>query len=133
LAQERDQALAELERFSLVTVTPEIPDPVAHLARISLTHVGPIAGQDDHVITAALARAWRSVGRKTSAALAYARTLVTSGVEEVTPVRDLAWASLTRVERGTLLSEAERFRLTHFTDPREPSASGAWPAEVRWM
>ena len=34
----------ELARISLTLPSPEVPDPVAYLERLSLTHLGPIHG-----------------------------------------------------------------------------------------
>ncbi len=45
LAQERADALTELARISMTLATPEV-DPITYLERISLSHIGPIAGQE---------------------------------------------------------------------------------------
>ena len=64
LAQDRADAMTELARISLIKDGQEVPDSVAFLERISLTHVGPIPGNTDHVITRAVIRACRYLARK---------------------------------------------------------------------
>ena len=56
LAQELAEARAALARVSLTETTIEVPDPVEHLERLSLSHFGPIDGQDDNLITAFFVR-----------------------------------------------------------------------------
>jgi carbonic anhydrase len=50
LAHERAEALLDLAQFSLTDVSPEV-DSISHLKRIRFTHIGPIAGQDDHPVS----------------------------------------------------------------------------------
>jgi MFS superfamily sulfate permease-like transporter len=107
LAQERARALTELSRLSMTRVSTEVPDATAFLERISLTHVRPIEGQDDHVITEALIRAWRYLARMSTAALGFIRLArIGNGVVKVAHIRDLAWFSLGN-------DEAEAFTSHH--------------------
>jgi MFS superfamily sulfate permease-like transporter len=107
LAQERASALTELTRLSMTRVSTDLPDAAAYLERISLTHVRPAEGQDDHVITEALANAWCYLVRKTRAALACIHlTRIGAGVVKVAHIRDLAWFSLSD-------NEAEAFNSHH--------------------
>ena len=100
LAQELAEARTALARISLTSVSPEAPDPVAYLERISLTHFGPIAGQDDHVITAAAARAWQYLARKARAVSSSLRSLFVFSKAEAYVLSDgeLARASLSRIK-----------------------------------
>ena len=96
LAEERAIAMTELARMGLIEDGSVAPDAVAFLERISLTHFGPIPGQDDHVITLVAVRAGRFVALKFRAALTAIRTImgIGDGVVEQSPDHDLVWMSL---------------------------------------
>jgi carbonic anhydrase len=125
LAQERAKALTELARISLTSVSPEVPDPIAYLERISLTHVEPTADENGHAITAALVRTWRFLARMARAVLTFVRDLRIGDEMEVDTsgsARDLAWFSLSRVERDNSLSDFERLSLSRFESPGNPAS-----------
>jgi hypothetical protein len=127
LAQERSKALAELARLSLTANSLEAPGPVAFLEQISLTHVGPIPGQDDHVITTSLFRASRYLARQAGGALVFVRTLgIGDGLEVVADTRDLECLSLTPTGSGDAPGDARGY-LTPFAAPPEPGADGGRP------
>ena len=69
LARELSEAQFALARVSLTLPSPEVPDPVAYLERISLTHLGPIPGQDDNVITTFLIDRAKRFGRAVDATM----------------------------------------------------------------
>ena len=100
LAKDRADAMTELARISLLRDGREVTDPVAFLERISLTHVGPIPGNTDHVITLAVIGVFRYVARKYNAMLAAIRTMgIRDGVVNESPDHDLEWMSLRDFER----------------------------------
>ena len=128
LARERTEALAELARLSLTDVNREVPNAVAFLEHISLTHVGPIPGQDDHMITAAFFRAANPLGRGFQATLVYIRTMgIGDGVEVVADSHDLECLSLT-TEIGNRPGEAPDAGLTPFADLAQPDDGSGWPS-----
>jgi carbonic anhydrase len=123
LAQDRARAMTELARISLLRDESQAPDAVAFLERISLTHVGPIPGQADHVVTLAVIRSWRYLACKAGSVLAYVRTMgVADGVVEEVPTHDLAWFSLNKVETkaATPGHELTRFCLEDIKE-KEPA------------
>jgi hypothetical protein len=136
LAPERARALSELTRMSLTQISAEGLDPAAYLARISLTRVEPITGEDNHVIADALTSAYRSVARRAGSAVAFVRTLgIGDRVEvETSSGRDLEWFSLYRVERGDFADDVERLSLApaRFDEPLT-APQNAWPTDVRNM
>ncbi len=128
LAEERTEALAELARLSLTNVNREVPNPVAFLEHISLTHVGPIPGQDDHMITAAVFHAANPLGRRFKATLVYIRTMgIGDGVEVVADSHDLECLSLT-TDIGNRPDEAPDAGLTPFADLTQPDDGSGWPS-----
>ncbi|HEY2157072.1 MAG TPA: SulP family inorganic anion transporter, partial [Isosphaeraceae bacterium] len=131
LAQERSKALAELARLSLTRVGPDVPDPIAYLERMSLTHVGQLTNVGDwadHPITDALIGVWRYLGCKGKAAMTLVRTLgIGDGVEVVADSRDLECLSLT----WTAPSIAPG--LAPFADPPRPGVGGDSPSRNRLM
>jgi hypothetical protein len=134
LARERAEALTELARISLSQVSLEAPDPVAHLERLSLTRVGPIAGQDDHVINEAVARAWRHLARTTRGTLTFVRTWgFDDDIEVDTSAGGLEWLSLSWIERGATRTEAERLSLSRFGDRPRPVTGETLAEEIRLM
>jgi MFS superfamily sulfate permease-like transporter len=135
LAQERADAMTELARLSLVTPSSESLDPVVYLERISLTHVAPIAGQDDHVVHEILSRAWRYVVRKAGELKEFVRrpTMTHDGHGPFSKPRDMAWLSLTRIDRSVVLSEAERLSLSHPDHHPHSTIPEAEMAESRFM
>jgi hypothetical protein len=134
LEQERAAAQAALARASMTVVTPEVPDPLAHLERISLTYVKPLADEEPHPLAQALAQAWRYLARQIKAASAFVRARLTGdGVKDIHTERDLAWTSLTRVEGSALPREVERLTLSRSDEPLQPSTTGAGLDDSRWM
>ena len=103
LARDLAEARTELARISLTEVSAEAPDPVAYLERISLTHYGPIEGQDDNLITAFLIRSAKRVARGIDAGLEFVRSLIDrDDAEDYQTVRDLALVSLHPIDVGPL-------------------------------
>jgi MFS superfamily sulfate permease-like transporter len=99
LAEELADAQIALSRISLTLPSDEYPDPVAYLERVSLTHLGPIAGQDDNVITTFLIRRIKRLALGIEAGMEFVRSLLDrDDAEDYQTVRDLAWVSLNRVE-----------------------------------
>jgi MFS superfamily sulfate permease-like transporter len=132
LAQERAEALKELERISLTSVSPTQPDPLVALERISLTHVGPIAGQDDHIITTAVISAGKYLVRKAGGAMKFVRHVgIGDEVEVITDVHDLEWLSLSRCEHGEYPSEVDRFSLSDPGDRHSHRDDHSWPPDIR--
>ena len=100
LAKDRADAMTELARISLIRDGQEASDPAAFLERISLIHVGPIPGNTDHVITAAVIGACGYLARKFRDTLASVRAMgISDGVVEESPDHDLEWMSLGDFER----------------------------------
>ena len=117
LAQERAAALDSLARISLSYVSPDQPDPIAVLKRISLTHVGLNAAQEDHPFVDAL----RYLVRKARATANFFRSMfVFDNVEAFTTAdRDIEWMSLSRSKRDdTIPSDVEKLSLSSHEIPR---------------
>lgn len=130
LAQDRARALSELSRLSLTTTSPEIPDPVAYLERMSLTRIGPDSRPDNHEIFHALGAATLRLFRMVTAPLTYLWNLGLDGdvmVDTSDSARGLAWFSLSRTDRGDAPNELERLSLSRFTSM--PSDPGQRPSE----
>ena len=133
LARERTEALAELARLSLTDVDREVPNPVVFLEHISLTHIGPIPGQDDHMITAALFRAANPLSHTFKATIVFIRTLgIGDGVEVLASSRDMECLSLT-TEIGNRPGEASGAGLVPFADLPQPDDGQGWPSRNRFM
>jgi MFS superfamily sulfate permease-like transporter len=134
LAQERAEALETLAKISLSYVSPGQPDPIAYLERISLTHIGLNAGQEEHPVNQAVARAWRYLARKTKDVLNSIRSLFVFDEAEVLTYsdHDLAWTSLSRIEQDTAPSEVEKLSLSS-GEYRRPNIGRATPADHRLM
>jgi hypothetical protein len=99
LARELSDAQVALARVSLTLPSAEVPDPVAYLERISLTHLGPIPGQDDNVITTFLIDRAKQLGRAVDATMEFVRSWIDrDDTEDYQTVRDLAWVSLHPVD-----------------------------------
>jgi hypothetical protein len=97
LARELADAQTTLARVSLTLPSAEVPDPVAYLEQISLTHLGPIPGQDDNAITTFLIDRAKRFGRAVDATLELVRSWIDrDDAEDYQTVRDLAWVSLNR-------------------------------------
>lgn len=116
LGSERSRALSELSRLSLSCTSPDGTTPTAYLEQISMTLMDPITEENDQAMTAALRRAWRYLVNDTKAVLTFIRD-VSMGDETEFPssTHDLDWLSLSRIERGTPMSEFERLSLSHVT------------------
>ena len=54
----------------------EVPDPVAHLERISLTHFGPIDGHEDNLITALFVGSTKTLVNALSSSLDFFRSIM---------------------------------------------------------
>ena len=134
LAQERSAALEALARIGLTYSDPDQPDPLVLLERISLTHAGPIPGQDDHPITMALVHGWRFLGRITMVVPHSIRSIfVFSGGETFTFAdHDMAWTSLERMEHEDAPSELEKLSLSSHEVPKLPAGEGP-PHDPRFM
>ena len=76
-----------------------MPDPVAYLERISLTHFGPIDGHDDNLITAFFVRSTKTLVNGLSESLEFFRSIMDrDDVEDYQTVRDLAWIGLCGID-----------------------------------
>ena len=98
-AQERAEALTAVGRIRLTHVEPEPVDPLAVLEHFSLTHVAPIAGQEEHLVNQAIVRAAKYLARLTRSAKEWARTAL---------VRDEAFSASHRGLERTSLSRNGR-------------------------
>jgi MFS superfamily sulfate permease-like transporter len=127
LARDRDEALAELARLSMVRVGPEALDPVVYLERISLTHVGPVAGREDNVIAVAVALAWRRFVERARSTPAFFRSLgIGDGVEVVSTSLDLERLALARMDADEpSWSSLELHGLTNGGRP-DPTRDPGW-------
>ncbi len=129
LAEERprpDRAV----RISLTVTAPQV-DAVAYLERISLTHLGPVAVQQDHPIQSAVIRASRYVIRKFRAAGRYLQTMLVRNEETPAADHDLAWSSLSLVESVGTPSEIDELSLSADEHARPAGLDGSSPEE-RW-
>jgi hypothetical protein len=111
LAEDRAEALTALARVSLTQASPEV-DPISYLERISLTHVGPIAGQEDHPIRAAIFRAATSIALLTKNAARAVRRALVRNEEFPAADHDMAWTSMSRVERSGSPDEIDKLSLS---------------------
>jgi hypothetical protein len=101
LEKELAEARTALARISLTEVSPEVPDPVAYLEQISLTHYGPIEGQEEHIVTVFLIRNVKRLARGIDACLEFVRSLIDrDDAEDYQTVRDLALVSLHPIDLG---------------------------------
>jgi carbonic anhydrase len=114
LATERAAALESLAKISLTDTSPEQPDPLVLLERISLTHVGPIPGQEDHPVHVGAALAWRFLVRLAAKARRAGRSAFAFEGRETFAFadRDLAWTSLSRLEQEDAPSEVDKLSLS---------------------
>jgi MFS superfamily sulfate permease-like transporter len=120
LAHERAAALEALAKISLTYTAPDQPDPLVLLERISLTHVGPISGQEDHPVHVGVARTWRFMGRMTGAMARAVRSVFVFDQPETFAFadHDLAWTSLSRREMETAPSDVDKLSLSSHELPR---------------
>jgi hypothetical protein len=134
LAQERAQALDALARISVSYVSPEQPDPVAFLDRISLTHIGVNASQEEHVINEAVIRAWRYLARTTKAMSSSVRSLFVFEDAESFAFsdHDLSLSGLSGIELGDVPSEIEKFSLSS-GEHRRPIIGNTSPSDHPFM
>jgi MFS superfamily sulfate permease-like transporter len=118
LARELSDAQVALARISLTLPSPEVPDPVAYLERLSLTHLGPIPGQVDNAITTFIIDRAKQFGRAVDATMELVRSWIDrDDVEDYQTVRDLAWISLNRTdERRHRSRAASWFSLSDYDD-----------------
>ncbi len=115
--RDRIEALNALNRVSLTYVEPEV-DPITYLERISLTRVGPIAGQDDHPIREAVIHGGKGVARRIRAVARFLRTALVHDEEFKAADRDLAATSLSRTYRGASVpDDIEKFSLSSSRHP----------------
>ena len=99
LAQELAMARTELARTNLSATSLEVPDPVAYLERISLTHFGPIDGHKDNLITAFFVRSTKTLVNGLSESLEFFRSIMDrDDAEDYQTVRDLAWIGLCGID-----------------------------------
>jgi carbonic anhydrase len=107
LARELSDAQVALARVSLTLPSAEVPDPVAYLEKISLTHLGSIPGQEDNAITIFIIDRAKQFGRAVDATMELVRSwLDRDDVEDYQTVRDLAWISLNRTDERRHRSRA---------------------------
>ena len=134
LARERAQALETLARISLSYLNPDQPDLIAYLERVSLTHVGPIPGRDDHLINATVARAWRYLACQSRVIVDALRSLFVFDDRESLAFaeQELSLSGLSRVDPGHLPSEIAKLSLSSHEYPR-PVIDGAAPGDHRYM
>jgi carbonic anhydrase len=114
LATERAAALESLAKISLTYTSPDQPDPLVLLERISLTHVGPIPGQKDHPVHVGVALAWRFLVRLSGSVRRAIRSVFVFQAPETFAFadRDLAWTSLSRLEQEDAPSEVDKLSLS---------------------
>jgi hypothetical protein len=131
LARELSDAQVALARISLTLPSPEVPDPVAYLERLSLTHLGPIPGQDDNVVTTFLIDYAKRFGRAVDATMEFVRSWIDrDDAEDYQTVRDLAWVSLNRVdERRHRSRVANWFSLSEHDHDDHHARPSLHPAE----
>ena len=95
LAQELALARTELARTSLSIASTEVPDPVAHLERLSLNHFGPIDGHEDNLVTAFFVGSTKTLVNALSSSLECFRSIMDrDDAEDYQTVRDLALIGL---------------------------------------
>ena len=98
-AQELALARTELARTSLSIASTEVPDPVAHLERLSLTHFGPIDGHEDNLITAFFVGSTKTLVNALSSSLEFFRSIMDrDDAEDYQTVRDLALIGLCGID-----------------------------------
>ncbi|MGP0064708.1 MAG: SulP family inorganic anion transporter, partial [Isosphaeraceae bacterium] len=130
LAQERAAALDALSRLSLSYVSPDQPDPATLLERISLTHVGLNAAQEDHPFV----NAGRYLARKGRAMASFFRAMFVFDDAETftTADRDMRWMSLSRTDDDDLVpTDVEKLSLSSHHSIQMPKADGTAPAGPR--
>jgi MFS superfamily sulfate permease-like transporter len=133
LAAELAEAQTSLARISLTTTTPETPDPVAYLDRVSLTHYGPIDGHDDNVVTAFFIRLVNRSVRGAEATLEVLRSIMDrDDAEDYQTIRDLAWISLHPPDRPQQ-SRAKQLRSLSEIRDAVPFAPEAQAPQPRYM
>jgi hypothetical protein len=117
LADERAAALESLARISLTYTSP---DPLVLLERISLTHVGPIPGHEDHPVHVGIALAWRFLVRTAGAMARSVRSVfVFDGPETFAFAdHDMAWTSLSRFEHEAEPSAVDKLSLSSHELPK---------------
>ena len=98
-AQELALARTELARTSLSIASTEVPDPVAHLERLSLTPFGPIDGHEDNLITALFVGSTKTLVNALSSSLECFRSIMDrDDAEDYQTVRDLALIGLCGID-----------------------------------
>lgn len=77
----------------------EVPDPVAHLERLSLNHFGPIDGHEDNLITALFVGSTKTLVNALSSSLEFFRSIMDrDDAEDYQTVRDLALIGLCGID-----------------------------------
>ncbi len=111
-AKERTLDLTTMANVSLNYISPDV-NQITDFERISLTHVGVGAGNDNRPIREAVTHAGRVVARRSRAVGSFLRTALVHDEKFTTTDRDLTWTSLSRTEHGTkVASDLEKLSLS---------------------